>query len=161
MSHHVDSQHPAANSVPAPQRSTPRPILPTREKFEKVIAAAVKTLALASTTITQANAAARIVGEVADPVLREQLGTDLSARLFDVDGHAATQGAELIAVQSAVLGADTCLVLPMPQAGRVARFVNWFENNDYGVNPVLASSPAQGRIDEHGMLTRTRPGVLA
>ena len=153
--------------APAPVSETPavpKAVAPqiSRSSVQQAILKAIDVLANERVSLTEANFVGRIVGSVTNPDVKAALSRDLEPGLFFLcSGTRSAQGPELLAYR--LKGADSYDVVPFPTAGRVGQFMRWYENavGSYEVDPVLASKPAIGDINESGILTVRQKGLLA
>ncbi len=150
----VEPEPPVMPKTKVPQLS--------RLSVQQAVLKAIEELANERVSLTEANFVSKIIGSIANPDIKAALAGNLEPGLFFVcGGMRSAQSPELLAYR--LKGAGTYEVVPFPTAGRVGQFMNWYENavGSYEVDPVLASKPAIGTINEAGVLSVSQKGTLA
>lgn len=143
-----------------PVWAPPKPPEISRLALVQAVMAAVKQVAESGLSLTASNAATKVAGQISDPAIRSALAAQSFALdFFDAAGAPTAQGAELMVI--GLGGSREREVLPFPNAGRVGRFMNWFDNPSYQTDPLLAEEPALAEIDSAGNLVKLTNGILA
>lgn len=143
-----------------PVRAPPKPPEISRLALVQAVMEAVKQVAESGLSLTASNAATKVAGQISDPAIRSALAAQSFALdFFDAAGAPTAQGAELMVI--GLGGSREREVLPFPNAGRVGRFMNWFDNPRYQTDPLLAEEPALAEVDSAGNLVKLTNGILA